>query len=266
MHRRIVPTAAPGRSASPFREMRAPPFLRSSAFRNWGRDPAKPTISLHRCARLISLNQNIQCEMPERRGQRTGIACAFREHSKLSPTWPMYYYGQTRTPDRRLADRSALRAQSRVGILVDNAFTRRASWAWAVRIAFWRWGPQPFGGDHAVVGFEPLDDAEMFPDPVADPAPVGITLVFEQATQTVLLLDALEEIGVAGETGERLVKCRIEFEQRCFRERNRGSGQGIFMIGLQPLQGERIRRKARQKDVRGLDREAKFVAAAPGMA
>ena len=57
------------------------------------------------------------------------------------------------------------------------------------------------------------DDRKVLRQPFADAPPIRVAVEFEQAPQPVLLLDGLQEEGVAAARGEHLVEARIRLEE-----------------------------------------------------
>src|ERR1700692_3476245 len=107
-----------------------------------------------------------------------------------------------------------------------------------------------------------LDNRDVLAAPVLDTAAVEIAAEFQQPPQPVLVLDRLNEEGVAAKLGAHFVKRRVGLEQlRAADGGNVGMGDEIQMLQAHALDGGEIRLECRQQEAGGFERETKFVAA-----
>src|ERR1700736_3303520 len=118
------------------------------------------------------------------------------------------------------------------------------------------------GGLTQIACCDRLDNRDVLAAPVLDTAAVEIAAEFPQPPQPVLVLDRLNEEGVAAEFSAHFVKRRVGFEQlRTADSGDVGMGDEVQMLQVHPLDGAEIRLEGRQQEAGGFEREAKFVAA-----
>src|SRR6266851_413248 len=120
-----------------------------------------------------------------------------------------------------------------------------------------------FGGGVAEISCcDRLDNRDVLAAPVLDAATVEIAAEFQQSPQPVLVLNRLNEEGVAAKLGAHFVKRRVGLEQlRTADGGDVGMRDEIQMLQAHPLDCGEIRLECRQQEAGGFEREAKFVAA-----
>ena len=101
----------------------------------------------------------------------------------------------------------------------------------------------------------------MLAQPGANAPPVGVAAILYQAAQPVLLLDGLNEEGVARERRNRLVKLGVEIEQvrTAGGVRARQKGQ---VSGAQSIERLHVGTEGRQEDAARLEHPAEIIAVA----
>src|SRR5882757_903538 len=120
----------------------------------------------------------------------------------------------------------------------------------------------PGGGLAEIAGYDRLDDRDVLAAPILDATTVEVAAEFQQPPQPVLVLDRLNEEGVAAKFSAHFVKCRVGLEQLRTGDRGDvGMRNEIQMLQAHSLDGGEIRLECRQQEAGGLEREAKFVAA-----
>jgi hypothetical protein len=110
-----------------------------------------------------------------------------------------------------------------------------------------------------------VDDGDMLPTPFAHPASIAVAAEFEQPPQPVLLPDGAQEVRIATELGDQLVKGGVDREQLQAADRGDvGMGDERKMLAPNPLERDRIDAETRQPERRRLQSEPKVVARSQG--
>src|SRR5260370_10171202 len=119
-----------------------------------------------------------------------------------------------------------------------------------------------FGGGLAQMACcDRLDNRDVLAAPVLDTAAVERAAEFQQPPQPVLVLDRLNEEGVAAEFGAHFVKRRVGFEQlRTADSGDVGMRDEVQMLQAHPLDCGEIRLECLQQEAGGVERGAEFVA------
>src|SRR5260370_9450584 len=118
-----------------------------------------------------------------------------------------------------------------------------------------------FGGGVAEISCcDRLDNRDVLAAPVLDAATVEIAAEFQQSPQPVLVLNRLNEEGVAAKLGAHFVKRRVGLEQlRTADGGDVGMRDEIQMLQALRLDSAEIRLECRQQEAGGFEREAKFL-------